>query len=25
LIEVIAVKRRRLFVHWNLGVTGMSA
>ncbi len=25
LIEVIAVKRRRLFVHWKLGVTGMSA
>jgi RNA-directed DNA polymerase len=23
LIEVIAVKRRRLFVHWKLGVTGM--
>ena len=25
LIEVIAVKRRRLFVHWKLGVTGMFA
>jgi hypothetical protein len=25
LIESIAVKRRRLFVHWELGVTGMFA
>jgi hypothetical protein len=25
LIEIIAVKRRRLFVHWKLGVIGMFA
>ena len=25
LIESIAVKRRRLFVHWELGITGMFA